>query len=779
VKRCYECHGELPKVKGGLKLTSRADLLAGGKTGPAAVPGKSAESLLVAAIRYQGPKMPPKARLSDTEIEKLVRWVELGLPWPHSNDKPTTAASDEAEFKISDEQRNFWSFQPVRKPARPTVNDLAWPLTPIDRFILARLESRGLHPNPAADKRTLLRRATFDLIGLPPTPDEIDAFVADESPAAFTHLVERLLASPQYGERWGRHWLDVVRYADTAGETADYPVPQAYRYRNYVIDAFNRDKPYDEFLREQIAGDILAAGGPRESYAERVTATGYLAISRRFGFDSENYHHLTIADTLDTLGRSILGLSIGCARCHNHKYDPISMADYYALYGIFVSSRYAFPGSEEKKRPRDFVPLLPDSEAAPLAAAHQEQLARYDAELKRLDDELAEVNKSLKTTEESGPTSAADLASLKSKRDWLNTAAGEWRSKKDRLQLAGPCDMAYGVAEAAGQNAKIQKRGEPTKTGAEVPRRFLAILGGDVLPAGTGGSGRLQLAEWLTRRTNPLTARVIANRVWRYHLGHGLVLSSSDFGLRGRPPAHPELLDYLADSLMTHGWSLKTLHKQIMLSRVYQMSSDDDNRAAAVDPANETWWKFERRRLDAEAIRDAVLAVSGQLDRTPGGAHPFPPATSWNFTQHAPFKANYETDRRSVYLMTQRIQRHPFLALFDGADPNASTAERTLTTTPSQALFLMNDPFIHAKSEALARRLLAAAPNDFERIQSTAPLLFGRPSEAAQTAAAIEFLGNYRRQSVASGIPAEQAALAAWSAYARVLLSSSEFLYID
>ena len=698
------------------------------------MPGKPAESLLVEAIRYQGIKMPPKAKLPDADIEKLTRWVELGLPWPQSEAKPAGAATAEAEFKITDAQRGFWSFQGVRPQAPPVVQDTAWPLTPIDRFILARLESRGLHPNPPAEKRTLIRRATFDLIGLPPTPEETDAFVADDRPEAFARVVDRLLASQHYGQRWGRHWLDVVRYADTAGETADYPVPQAYQYRNYVIDAFNRDKPYDEFIREQIAGDILAQSGPRETYAERVTATGYLAISRRFGFDSENYHHLTIADTLDTLGRSILGLSIGCARCHDHKYDPISTADYYALYGIFASSRYAFPGSEEKKQPRDFVPLLPAAEAAPLAAAHQEQLAGCDAELKRLDAELAPVNKSIKTAEEQTAgqtqnTAPQTLAELKTQRDALAATQGAWRGKRDQLIVAGPFEMAYGVVEAAATNAKIQKRGEPTKLGAEVPRRFLEILGGDGLPGDVTGSGRLQLAEWLTRRSNPLTARVIVNRVWQYHFGRGLVPSPSDFGLRGRAPSHSELLDYLADTLVNQGWSLKRLHKQILLSRVYQLSSGDDNPAAQTDPANESWWKFDRRRLEAEAIRDAVLVTSGQLDRSPGGPHPFPPRTSWGFTQHAPFKAVYETNRRSVYLMTQRIQRHPFFAIFDGADPNTSTAERTLTTTPSQALFLMNDPFIHQQSEALARRLLATAEDDAQRIQLAFALVFGHDAQ--------------------------------------------------
>ncbi|MBI3836735.1 MAG: PSD1 domain-containing protein [Planctomycetia bacterium] len=792
VSRCYECHGDLKEPKGGLKLTSRAGLLAGGETGPAAVPGKPGESLLIEAVRYQGLKMPPKAKLPEEEIEKFARWVELGLPWPQSGDQPAVAASPEQPFQISAVQRGFWSFQTVGPQTPPGVKDTAWPLTAVDRFILAKLESRGLRPNRPAEKRTLLRRATFDLIGLPPTPQEIDAFLADETPEAFSRVVDRLLASSHYGEHWGRHWLDVVRYADTAGETADFPVPQAYKYRNYVIDAFNRDKPYDEFIREQIAGDILAKSGPRETYAERTTATGYLAISRRFGFDSENYHHLTIADTLDTLGRSILGLSIGCARCHDHKYDPISMADYYALYGIFASSRYAFPGSEEKKQPRDFVPLLPDAEAAPLAAAHQEQLARCEAELKRLDGESKALSQSIKTAEESIAKQAQNSAvseatvkeaqgvvALKAKREQLGIVIGQWREKRDALVIAGPFEMAYGMIDDSPQNAKIQKRGEPTKLGSEVPRRFLEILGGDPLSPDAPGSGRLQLADWLTRRSNPLTARVIVNRIWQYHFGRGLVQTPSDFGLRGRAPANPELLDYLADTLMSQGWSIKGLHKEIMLSRVYQMASDDAGPAAQQDASNEFWWKFERRRLEAESIRDAVLAVSGQLDASPSGPHPFPPRTSWGFTQHAPFKATYESNRRSVYLMTQRIQKHPFLGLFDGADPNTSTAERSLTTTPSQALFLMNDPFIHQQSSAFARRLVSAHNEDSPRLQLAYSLAFARPAEPPEVAEAAEFLERYRQQLAASGIPADEAAVAAWSAYVRVLLTSNEFLYIE
>jgi hypothetical protein len=786
VARCHECHGDVDKLKGGLSLASRGGVLAGGETGPAAVPGKPAESLLVEAVRYQGVKMPPNARLPQDEIDKLVRWVELGLPWPESSTPPPSPATPERPFTISDSQRQFWSFQPIVPQAPPEVRDARWPLVPIDRFILAGLESRGVHPNPTADKRTLLRRVTFDLTGLPPTPEELDAFEADASPESFGRVVDRLLASSHYGEQWGRHWLDVVRYADTAGETADYPVPEAYKYRNYVIDAFNADMPYDQFLREQIAGDLLARDGSRADHARRVTATGYLAISRRFGYDPQNYHHLTIADTLDTLGRSVLGLSIGCARCHDHKYDPISMSDYYALYGIFASTQYAFPGSEERRRPYDFVPLLPEAEAAPLAAAHKAELAVVDAEIKRLDGELGEINKSIKAAEDAA-AKAADmppsaeaatmLASLKTRRDALAPQLAAQRAQREKLDLAGPYEVAYGVMEGTPGDAKIQKRGEPTRPGAQVPRHFLEILGGDRLPDAEKGSGRLELAEWLTRSSNPLTARVIVNRVWQFHFGAGLVRGSSDFGLRGRRPSHPELLDYLAAELVRHGWSLKWLHREILLSRAYQLSSSDDNPAIAQDPTNEWHWRFDRRRLDAESIRDAILCLAGTLDTTPGERHPFPPKTSWGYTQHAPFKAVYDTRRRSVYLMTQRIARHPFLALFDGADPNASTAERTLTTTPAQSLFFMNDPFVHEQSQALARRLLAERSEERQRIERACELVLGRRPDAEQLSDAEAFLRQYAQQSAAS--KAADPLVAAWSAYARVLLASNEFLYID
>ncbi len=694
VERCLQCHGD-NKTKGDLKVTSREALLKGGDRGPAVAPGKPDESLIVKAVRFtEKPKMPPTGKLDDREIQTITRWVEMGAPWP----KTTVLAAPVGEFRITEEQRKFWSFQPVKATEPPTVKDAAWNGTPIDRFLQAKREALGLKPVGMADKRVLIRRVTFDLIGLPPTPEEIDAFLADDTPKAFEKVVDRLLASPAYGERWGRHWLDVAHYADTAGETADYPVPQAYRYRNYVIDSFNADKPYDQFVREQIAGDLLT--GPMDKAGERLIATGFLAGARRFGFDPQNYQHLTIEDTIDTTGKAILGLTIACARCHDHKFDPISQGDYYALYGIFDSTKYPFPGSEERKTPSDF-PKLPDGQPV------------------------------------------------------------------------------YGVGEGAAHNVHIHKRGDPNTLGAEAPRRFLQILGGQSIPADGKSSGRLQLAEWLSSPNNPFTARVMVNRIWQHHFGEGLVRTPNNFGKQGRPPTHPELLDYLADRFVAADWSVKAMHKMILSSRTYQLASAEDDGNRALDPNDEDLWRFDRRRLDAEAIRDSLLAVSGALDRTMAGPHPFPPANTWNFTQHAPFQAVYATNHRSVYLMTQRQCRQPYLALFDGADANASTAERSTTTVPTQALFFLNDPFVHDLADKFAARIMAAATNDNARIDLAHRIAYGRPATGDEMHFAEVYLQNYAQGLKEAGVPAEKQTAAAWASYARVLFAANEFIYID
>jgi hypothetical protein len=639
VASCLPCHGP-DKAKAGLRLDSRGALLRGGDSGPAVKVGDPEGSLLLKAIRQTDPDlaMPPKKagrKLPDDLIRDVESWIRGGAVYPGAAE--ATSA-------------RHWAFEPVVDPG-------------------GRLDALQPTAGPFADKRTLIRRVTYDLTGLPPTAEEVEAFLADPSPDAFDRVIERLLASSAYGEKWGRKWLDLVRYADTAGENSDYPAPFAWRYRNWVLQSFNRDLPYDQFLREQIAGDLL-----EHPTKDQIIATGYLAVARRFGHDTDKDMHLTYEDVIDTLGKSVLGLTIGCARCHNHKYDPVTTRDYYALYGIFASTRFPFPGCEAKQKPHDLV------------------------------------------------------------------------------ALPGTGELAYAVAEGKPEDARFQNRGDPTMPGDAVPRRNLDLLGGQRI-LDSAASGRLDLARWLTDAKNPLTARVMANRVWQGHFGRGLVATPSDFGTRGAPPTNPRLLDYLAARFVESGWSVKALHRLILKSDAYRRT------------------EFPRRRLEAEEIRDALLAASGELDLSPGEGHPFPPEKDWKFTQHAPFKAVYESKRRSVYLMTQRIQRHPFLALFDGPDTNASTGRRDTSTVPTQALYFLNDPFFHARAEALAKHLLGLPAE--ERVDAAHRICFQRPATERERAAAAPFLEAYR-----AGPPA-QSELSAWSAYARTLLGSNEFLTVD
>lgn len=770
VKHCFECHGEGDGIEAGLRLTSRQALLQGGDSGPAVVPGDLDRSLLIEAVRYRGLEMPPQGKLPPESIAVFERWVAMGATWPEEESTAQPLASDQEQFQISDQQRAHWSFQPVSNPHAPMVQDANWCRTEIDRFILAKLESRGLRPNPTADKRTLIRRVTYDLTGLPPTPIEIQAFLADDRDGAFEAMVERLLLSPQYGERWGRHWLDVVRYADTAGDVADYPVPQAYHYRDYVIDAFNSDKPYNVFLREQLAGDLIAKKSAKEKYAELTTATGYIAVTRRFGYNRHHQHHLTIADTLDTLGKSLLGLSIGCTRCHDHKFDPISAADYYGLYGIFASTRYPFPGAEEQNRPQDFVPLVPPEEAASLIAARDSQIAPLDAELKELSERLAAANELLAKQSEK---QSVDQQAVNE----LNAKIAEVQAQRNALARE-PYATAYAVAEATPQDGVIHRRGEPERLGPTVPRRFLEILGGQAVEA-KAESGRRELAEWITDPENPLTARVMVNRIWQYHFGRGLVRTPNDFGTRGESPTHLELLDYLAHKFVENEWSVKEMHRMILRSHVYRLSSVDCVESRKADPNNDLFWRVDARRLDAECIRDAMLVVSGELDRSRGIAHPFPSVDTWTFNVHHPFKEVYDTNRRSVYLMTQRLQKHPFLGLFDGADPGATTDVRMVTTTPSQALFMMNDPFVHSQSQKFARRLIQETPDGRGQIHMAYELAFGRSCSESELEQALKFCNLYRNKLVQEGNEPPTANESALAAYLRTLLSSNEFIYLD
>ncbi len=761
-ENCYECHSaSSDPLEGGLLLDSRAGLMKGGDSGPVATAGDPESSLLIHAIRYVDPDlaMPPKKKLPPEVIADLEEWVRQRLPDPRSADTVATVESRNAiDWETA---RNWWSFQPIVSPALPTVQNEDWPANELDLFVLARLEENGLTPAAGAGKRVLIRRVTYGLTGLPPSPAEAEAFLNDQAPGAFARVVDRLLQTPAYGERWARHWLDVVRYADTAGDNSDFPVPQHYRYRNWVIDAFQRDLPYDQFVREQLAGDLLPSEDEPEA-RNRLVATGYLANARRFGSRVDDYpQHLTIEDTIDNLGRTFLGLTINCARCHDHKFDPISAEDYYALYGIFRSTRYPWPGIELDQRQRDLVPLASPAEIAEAEEAHRQQEEQWKARLSEVQQEF----------------DAAEDGAKKKLRPVLDKAKQDLDA---HVATPPPYERAYAVADASSiEDAAVQLKGDPSKEGPVVERRFLTVLGGERLPPDEAASGRRQLAEWIVDPGNPLAARVMVNRIWLHHFGRGLVPTPNDFGRQGQPPSHPELLDWLAFRFRESGWSIKAMHRLILLSQTYQQSSERPSACLTNDPANILLGGYPRRRLDAESIRDTLLLLGGALDPSQGGEHPFPPQNEWKFTQHNPFKAVYETDRRSVYLMTQRIQRHPFLATFDGADPAASTPVRSTSTTPLQALYFLNDPLVHEQSGRFASRILASGQEDAGRLRWAYAQALGRPPLDEEMLAAQRFLATVSGMLSETITSEETREKQSWQAFTRVLFQLNEFLYLD
>jgi hypothetical protein len=764
IDRCYACHSAQAKsVMGGLRLDSQQGMLRGGDSNkPAVTAGDLEKSRLAVAIqRRTNLKMPPDGPLTDQQVLDFEEWIKMGAPDPRPAEKPLPAPYDFEKAK------KFWSFQPVNDPAPPRVVDAPWNQTPIDRFVKAKLDEKKLTPAGVASKRALIRRATFDLTGLPPAPDDVAAFVADTSPDAFDKVIDRLLASQQYGERWGRHWLDVVRYADTAGDNADFPVPDGYRYRNWVIHAFNDDMPYDEFLREQIAGDLLpvrkdSSDKPvMEDRNAKIVATGYLAMARRFGSSAGEFH-LTIDDTIDNLGKAMLGLSVSCARCHDHKFDPIGSRDYYALYGIFQSTTYPFPGTEIYPHAKDFVALTGEKGAR--------QLKDYQEEMSALEHRIQAFTDGKEGKELSKEDKDKEIQRMKDRIATLE-------------RNAPTVARAYAVSEGKPANAHIQRKGDPAKKGEEVPRGFLEVLGGQVLPPDEKGSGRLELAEWITDAANPLTARVMVNRIWQHHFGTGIVGTPNDFGARGEAPANGELLDWLASRFRESHYSVKAMHRLMMKTRTYRMSSDMDEVATRantkIDPKNAFLWRFDRRRLDAEEVRDAMLAVAGDLDLSMGGAHPFPPEITFRYTQHKQFFAVYDTHQRSVYVMQQRLKKDPFLGTFDNADPNASTPTRTPQETSLQALAMLNSAFVEEQADLLAVRSGMAFSTEPERITYAYRLVYGRAPSAVELQDCEKYLLRARVAYKDSGLPSDRQPRAVLASLMHVLLASDEFMFVD
>jgi hypothetical protein len=885
VEHCLVCHGP-QKQRSGLRVDSREALLTGGDHGPALIPGDPDNSPLVKAVRQNGMlKMPPKKKLPSQAVKGVAAWVKMGAPWPQAK----TAGTVDAEG-----WKPHWAFQPVRDSPVPAVKDTQWAKTSIDRFVLAKLEEKGLTPARAADRRTLIRRATFDLTGLPPTPEEVEVFVNDHAPDAWEKVVDRLLASPAYGERWGRYWLDVARYADTKGYVffQDANFPWSYTYRDYVIRACNDDLPYDRFLTEQLAADRLSLGNDRRP----LTALGFLTLGGRFMNNQQDI----IDDRIDVVCRGLLGLTVTCARCHDHKFDPIPSKDYYALYGVFASCfeptvpplfedppqteeyvKFAKELQEREGKLAEFVqakhselvtaaktraadylmavhalrdqPKLDDfmliadggdlnprmvqrwqsylertrkahdpvwapwqafaalpekdfaTQASALAAQFgkgdpsrpvnpvvarafaehpprmlQEAAQRYSELLNATDWKWQEAARRAAEQKAPPPAALTDPAEEELRQAFYGPGAppnvamnpvGDLdllpdRPSQEKLQALR---KAIETFRASGPGAPpramvlqdaptpvqpyIFLRGNPNNRGETVPRQFLGVLAGEKRRPFTDGSGRLELARAIACRDNPLTARVLVNRVWLHHFGQGLVRTPSDFGLRSDPPSHPELLDYLATYFMDSGWSVKKLHRLILFSAVYQQRSDDRLEGRRVDPENQLLWKMSRRRLDFEATRDALLAVAGALDRRLGG----PPVQGIT----AP-----GATRRTVYGFLDRLNVPGLYRTFDFPSPDATSPQRDTTTVPQQALFLMNNPFVLECARKLMQRPDVAGEKDAgRRVERMYRLLYGRPPAADEAALARDYLGD--------GAPI------AWERYAQALLLSNEFLFVD
>jgi hypothetical protein len=783
VEHCYKCHStQAGKKKGGLLLDSREALRKGGESGPAVVPGDPDKSLIMQALRQElDLRMPPKGKLPEPIITAFAQWVKMGAPDPRQTGAITPRRS---AFRIREQDRRHWAFQPVADVQPPSVQDEAWCASEIDRFILDRLETLGHEPGERADRAVLLRRVYYDLIGLPPTPEELQAFLADSSPDAFARVVDRLLASKEFGVRWGRHWLDGVRYASDVDKTG--------RYRDWVVRAFNEDLPYDTFVRLQIAGDLVSARGlppsqvhPSGASLEGITATGMLALAV-WEKVARDLAVAEIADSqIDVVGRQFLGLTLSCARCHDHKFDPISNEDYYALAGIFFSSHISPGNLIADGRLSDEVigiPLLSQADAAKNAALDAQisplqqeiqnlekkagpaaRLHKVRQQLKALSKHLAKSKEKEKTQKEIDKLRAEEkkLLADRDKNGWDENPPELVRVAQLRKQIQGlekrkiTPPQTIGIQEGGvkGSNregigdAPIYLRGNYLREGKVVPRRLPVLFAGeDQVPLGkqTKGSGRLQLAEWIASADNPLTARVMVNRVWQHLFGEGLVRTPSNFGLLGEKPTHPELLDYLTRRFLTSGWSVKKLIRDIVLSSTYQQSSFASRRLLKADPENRLLGRMSRKRLEYEAIRDSLLFVSGQLALSGSEGKGLQP--------------------RTLYAPLLRKKADPARVIFDGPDPLAIVPKRAASTTTPQALFLMNNALVATTAERLAGLLLEdpSLKDDPARITRAYLKLLARPPSPEEIAIGQEYIQR-----------------ASWAKYLQVLLCTNEFVYLD
>ena len=816
VERCYKCHSEKAKdLKGGLRLDRRDTLLRGGDSGPALVVGDPDESLLIQALRRVELKMPPDEELPDRVVADFAKWVAMGAP------DPRVRGDRAPESPGRDAARRHWAFQPVEQPSIPAVSDQGWPVSDIDRFILERLESEGLAPAKDADRYTWLRRVSFDLTGLPPTLEEMDAFVADESPTAWEEVVDRLLGSTAFGERWSRYWLDLVGYADQRTAEAPMYAHHAWRYRDFVIDSFNNDVPFDRLIRQQLAGDLLPHGSVQER-RENLIATGFLVLGdmRISDYDKMQLHVDTVDSQVRKVGKAFLGLTLGCARCHDHKFDPISQDDYYAIAGIFDSTSTFYRATVGIwSEVNDIeLPETPEQVAERIEAEnqHARELIGLNVEMDRHQERLEELNEALEKDDERrkqerearqaekkaaeekvGEDSSADdnekseegsdeskkadpLEKLRAEREELNKVIAKLQHVMDHAQLfISRIPLTYGVRDVPEpSDMRITIRGNPRALGPVVPRGVLSVLPTRSEAIPDGQSGRMQLAQWLASPENPLTPRVTVNRIWQKLIGVGLHRNVDYCGLPEGGPSHPELLDYLASSFMRNGWSQKKVIRAIALSRTYRMSSQHNSRAHEVDPDNRLVWRMNRGRMDAEALRDALLSVSGKLQQFSGGpTFPFDiPENVVNIGRvrsivNPPFfrltKFHPQTEfYRTVYLPIIRGPLQPEMAdlrnVFDFTSPAQTAGQRNVTTVPTQALYLMNSPQIKRYAQQVADRIEGEAETDEERVRRVWRIVLNRPVTAREERKAAEFLSQTDDD--------------AWRELCHALIVSGEFL---
>ena len=746
-------------------MDSRTAILKGGDSGPAAVAGEPNESLLIRAVRHddENLKMPQDDKLTDAQIEILSNWVKSGLAFP----------ADSAASKRHRDP-NHWAFISPAEVAIPPVQNAAWPQSDLDRFVLARLEAEGLSPAPKADKRALIRRVTFDLTGLPPAPAEISAFLNDERPEAYPELIERLLSSPAYGERWGRHWLDIARYADSNGLDENVAHGNAWRYRDYVVRSFNADKPFDQFIREQLAGDQLEASS-EELRNELLTATGFLSIGPKVlaEVNMPKMRMDIVDEQIDTVGRVFLGMTFGCARCHDHKFDPIDTADYYWLAGIFKSTRTMDTYTKVAKWHEH---PLKSVEATQMQAEYEAQVA---AKKMAIETTVKSADEALQASLPDGAISPESKESQYPEE--TRTALTKLREELTALEKAPPeLPTSMGVTEDEIVDVPIHVRGNPSRLGDVVPRHVPAVMKGPEMPGFSGQhSGRRELAEWLVNDHHPLTSRVLVNRVWRWHFGRGLVASADNFGLLGEKPSHPELLDWLAKEFIHRKWSLKEMHRLILLSNTYQQSTLVSSEAATADPDNRLWSRFPVRRLAAEEIRDSLLFVSGQLDTTMGGSLLKVKNRGYLFDHTSIDTTDYNSPRRSLYLPVIRNNVFEMFQLLDFPDPAVPTGDRATTTVAPQALMMMNSDFVMQAADALAGRVLTKESSDSERVKEIYVTCLGREPSDEEISQDLQLIQDTLQTFSSDARSDKDRLTTAWSVACQVVLASSEFVYLQ